>query len=69
MVQLISSDGETKENFDVNQSVGIQMNYEVLQNGHILWLGHNIFNQEGLNIFDTHNVDSPYYNQPSERLL
>ena len=66
-VQLITQDGQLKENFSVTEPIGIQMTYEVLQDGHILWLGHNIHNQEGINIFDTHNVDSPYYTQASEK--
>jgi len=66
-VQLVSQDGENKENFSVSEPVGIQMTYEVLQGGHVLWLGHNIHNQEGINVFDTHNVNSPYYTQTSEK--
>jgi len=66
-MRLIDKCGETRENFNVNEAVGIEMNYEVLQDGHVLWLGHNIHNQEGVNIFDTHNVDTPYYKQPSEK--
>ncbi len=62
-VQMINQEEKTTEDFAVNESIGIKMNYQVLQDGHVLWLGHNIHNQEGINVFDTHSVDHPLYNQ------
>jgi lipopolysaccharide transport system ATP-binding protein len=63
-VKIIDSLGNTKTNFRVTEQIGIEMKYEVLTGGHILWLGHNIHNQEGINIFDTHSVNSEYYKTP-----
>ena len=40
------------------------MDYEVLEEGHVLWLGYNLHNQEGVNIFDTHSVNTREYNEP-----
>ena len=40
------------------------MEYEVLQAGHVLWLGYNLHNEEGVNIFDTHSVNTSQYTEP-----
>jgi lipopolysaccharide transport system ATP-binding protein len=63
-VRVMDGSGATKDNFKVNEQVGIEMKYKVLQEGNILWLGHNIHNQEGTNVFDTHSVEQPLYYQP-----
>jgi len=49
------------ESFKVSQEIGIEMRYEVLDNTQILWLGHNIHNEYGVNVFDTHSVNTEYY--------
>jgi lipopolysaccharide transport system ATP-binding protein len=66
-IRMIDKSGTTTENFKVNEQIGIEMRYEVMQDGHILWLGYNIHNQEGINVFDTHSVNSPYYHIPHEK--
>jgi lipopolysaccharide transport system ATP-binding protein len=66
-VRLIDASHQANESFGTNQKVGIEMVYEVMQSGHILWLGHNIHNDKGLNIFDTHSVSSELYNNPHEK--
>jgi len=62
--RIIDESGMTKEHFKINEIIGIEMRYEVLQGDHVLWLGHNIHNQQGINVFDTHSVNSPLYDQP-----
>lgn len=62
-VRIIDKYHRTNDSLKVNEDIGIEMKYTVLQNGHVLWLGHNIHNQEGINVFDTHNIDSPFYYQ------
>ena len=66
-VRVINESGGSKESFRVNEKIGIEMKYEVLQDGHTLWLGHNIHNTQGINVFDTHSVNSNYYNTPHEK--
>ncbi|HEX2607636.1 MAG TPA: ABC transporter ATP-binding protein [Flavisolibacter sp.] len=63
-IRLITGEQHTTDAFPVNQSIGIEMEYEVLQAGTVLWLGFNIYNQQGLNVFDTHSVSSDYYETP-----
>jgi lipopolysaccharide transport system ATP-binding protein len=68
-IRMIDQAGTTTDSFKVNEKIGIEMRYEVLKDDHILWLGYNIHNQEGINIFDTHSVNSPYYRTPHEKGL
>jgi lipopolysaccharide transport system ATP-binding protein len=63
-VQCINSGFRTCESFAVDEAIGIEMEYEVLQAGHVLWLGYNLYNQEGVNIFDTHSVNTKEYTEP-----
>lgn len=46
----------------ITDDIGIEIDYEVLEEGHILWHGFNCYNIEGMNIFDSHSVTSKYYN-------
>lgn len=67
VVETINKRGEDTSSFAVSEAVGIRMRYEVLQEGHILWLGHNLHNMNGVNVFDTHSVNTDLYNQPHGR--
>lgn len=66
-LRLIDQTGHEKQSFRADERIGIEMQYEVLQQGPVLWLGHNIFNHMGVNVFDTHSVSSPFYTQPHEK--
>ncbi len=68
-ISVIDNTGKSKESYLINEPVGIEMIYEVQEDGHVLWAGHNIHNSEGLNIFDTHSVTSEYYHKPHEKGL
>lgn len=65
-LRMIDKAGNARESFKTNESIGIEMKYEVTRPGFVLWLGHNIHNLEGINIFDTHSVNTEYYNKPHE---
>jgi lipopolysaccharide transport system ATP-binding protein len=66
-VRVIDETRNTKDSFGVNEKIGIEMKYEVLKGGRILWLGHNIYNDKGINVFDTHSVSTQLYNHPHEK--
>lgn len=65
-VRLINEDAETTESFSVSETIGIEMKYEVSKKGYVLWLGHNLFNQYGINVFDTHSVNAKEYRVPHD---
>jgi lipopolysaccharide transport system ATP-binding protein len=66
-VGLVNSSMNTIENFKVTEDIGIEMIYEVMKDNEVLWLGHNIHNEQGINIFDTHSVGTDYYRQPHNK--
>ena len=66
-VSVIADNYKNQYSFDTSDKIGIQMTYEVLKSGHILWLGHNIINSEGINVFDTHSVTLDTYHKPHEK--
>jgi len=63
-VKVIDTSLLSKGIYLTNEDIGIEIKYEVLQNNYILWLGCNVHNAEGVNIFDTHSVSSEYYIKP-----
>jgi lipopolysaccharide transport system ATP-binding protein len=66
-VKVIDASGAVQDSFAVHEAIGIEMNYEVFENGHVLWLGHNIYNDKGINVFDSHSVSSDLYQKPHEK--
>lgn len=62
-VSMKSANGSPRESFGADEEVLIEMEYEVLQAGHVLWLGYNIHNESGVNVFDTHSVGSDLYEE------
>lgn len=59
--------GNTRSNFSSDEQIGLKMTYEVIQPGRTLWLGYNLSNQYGVEVFDTHSVSTPLYRQPHEK--
>jgi len=64
---IINSAGNPVEQLSVAEPVGIELHYEVVTDQEVLWIGYNIHNETGLNIFDTHSVQTNYYQQPHSR--
>ncbi len=65
-VKVTDAAGNAGNSFKVTERIAVEMKYEVLREGNILWLGHNIYNQYGINVFDTHSVSSPLYKMPHQ---
>ena len=68
-VRIVNIHSESSSSLKITEPVGIEMSYEVLKDGHILWLGHNIHNQNGINVFDTHSVDTDLYQKQHQKGL
>jgi lipopolysaccharide transport system ATP-binding protein len=66
-LRMIDENRNARESFSTSEKIGIEMTYEVMKDEFVLWLGHNVHNLEGVNIFDTHSVNSGYYTQPHEK--
>ena len=58
-VRVHDATGRGKSTFEVTERVGITMEYEVLSDGDIFTHSFNFHNEEGVNIFNTHDTLSP----------
>jgi len=63
-VQVIDKNNNNNESFKISEPVGIQMVYEVLKEDEIFWQGFSFHNSQGINIFDSHNVNTKWYQEP-----
>ncbi|MDI1354698.1 MAG: ABC transporter ATP-binding protein [bacterium] len=71
-VQLISvvvhdEDAVNREEFDITKPIGITTEYEVMDDNLIFTHSYNFHNEEGLNIFNTHDTVSDYRKKPREK--
>jgi lipopolysaccharide transport system ATP-binding protein len=63
-VKVLTENGEIAESIDIRQSVGIEMEFEVLQPGHILAPNYNFFNEEGVCAFVAIDQDPTWRRRP-----
>lgn len=56
--------GQVKEAIDIRQSVGIEMEYEVLKPGYVLLPNYHFFNEEGVYVFMAIDSDPEWRRQP-----
>lgn len=63
-IRVLTEDRQTTETIDIRQPVGIEMEYEVLKDGHVLLPNHHIMNQEGVQIFSVNDTDPEWVNRP-----
>ena len=66
-VHTHDAEGRGKSVFEVTERIGITMEYEVLTDGDIFTHSYNFHNEEGLNIFNTHDTVSPVRNEPRRK--
>ena len=52
--------------YDITKKIGLTFEYEILIAGHTFTHGINVYNEEEINIFDSHDVKSPIRNQKRE---
>ncbi len=60
---------EVKENFQITESVGISMVYEVIDGGRKIHAAFNFFNSSGVNIFDSHENSTIHYHEKKNKGL
>ena len=63
-VRVVTDENETKEAIDIRRAVGIEMEYEVLEAGHILVANYHFFNEEGSNVFVVSDHDPEWRQRP-----
>lgn len=60
-IKAVNEMNINKQIFDTTEKIGIMLEYQVLQDGYILWHGLNIYNDDGIHLFDSHSVTSKWY--------
>ncbi|MBK9283692.1 MAG: ABC transporter ATP-binding protein [Sphingobacteriaceae bacterium] len=66
-VKVHDEKGEMKEKFDVTGKIAITMVYEVLKEGEVFTHSYNFYNENGINIFNTHDTVSEVRNEPRKK--
>jgi lipopolysaccharide transport system ATP-binding protein len=56
-VSVTTEEGRVSDAIDIRRPVGLRMEYDVLEPGHVLYPTFEIFNDEGLRVFDTIDSD------------
>jgi lipopolysaccharide transport system ATP-binding protein len=56
-VRVRDSDGQLAETVDIRRPVALEMEYDVLEGGHLLYPNFAVFNDQGTHLFSTHDLD------------
>src|SRR5262249_51528758 len=63
-VRLCDDSGATIDSLDIRRPVGLEMIYEVLQEGHILSPVYHVYNEAGTCLFATLNLEAEWRDRP-----
>lgn len=63
-VRVREQDGGTAESIDIRQPVGLEMEYEVLQDGYVLLAFLNVHNDTGIHILELVDLDPEWRRRP-----
>jgi lipopolysaccharide transport system ATP-binding protein len=63
-VRVETKNGRVAEAVDIGQSVGIEMEYDVLKSGRKLMPHYHLYNEEGVEIFCAHDTDPDWRDRP-----
>ena len=62
-----TADGRTTDAVDIREAVGVELTYEVLEDGHVLVCGFHFVNEDGLKVFVLHDTDPRWRRRPKPR--
>ena len=63
-VRVRTQDGRVTDAVDIRRPVGIEIEFEVLQSGYKLTPNFHVFNEQGVNVFITKDVDREWQDRP-----
>jgi lipopolysaccharide transport system ATP-binding protein len=63
-VRVRTEDGQIADAIDIRRPVGIEMEYQVLESGHILTPNYHFFNEEGICAFIVSDQNTVWRNKP-----
>jgi lipopolysaccharide transport system ATP-binding protein len=64
MAVRVKCGGRVTSAVDIREPVGVEMEYEVLEGGHVLVPNLHFFNEEGIYVFAASEVRSPWHRRP-----
>lgn len=56
-VRIRTKEGQIAESMDIRHPIGLEMEYDVLESGHMLFPYYNLFNQEGIRVMSVVDTD------------
>ncbi|MAT42408.1 MAG: ABC transporter [Anaerolineaceae bacterium] len=59
-VRILDEGFNTRDHFDIRESIGIEMQYEILADGYVLYPGFSLHNEEGQWLFASIDTDSEW---------
>ncbi len=66
-VRVRTEDGETTAAVDIRRAVGVEVTYDVLEEGHALSPVVELYNEEGTELFSTHDTGEEWRRRPRAR--
>jgi lipopolysaccharide transport system ATP-binding protein len=63
-VRVRTPEGQTTGTIDIRRPVGIEVEYDVLDAGHVLIPNYHFVNQDGLNVFSVQDAESEWRRRP-----
>ncbi len=63
-VRALNDNGDVSDAMDIRRPIGLQMDYDVLDTGHVFMLYFRLFNEEGTEIFTTIDSDAAWRKRP-----
>jgi homopolymeric O-antigen transport system ATP-binding protein len=63
-VRVRREDGSITDSIDIRKPVRIEIEFEVCQPGHLLTPNFHVFNEEGINVFNTNDLDAEWRTRP-----
>ena len=62
-VRVREADGRLAETVDIRHAVTVEMEYDVLESGHILLPNFHLRNEQGIHVFSSHDIDPTWRQQ------
>jgi len=63
-VRVCTQDGRTAETIDIRSPVGLEIEYEILQHGHVLTPSFDLMNESGVHLFAVQDVGAEWRRRP-----
>src|SRR5439155_10564037 len=63
-IRVRTEDGKITDTVDIRSPISIDMEYEILKSGYVMYAHFQFFNEEGLHVFSAHDVDPTWRRRP-----